>query len=264
MSKPPSTPAPNPRVRVKTVYEDEHVLVVEKPPGMVTHPGVGHEHDTLLNGLFATHASTLAAMGDRHDWGLVQRLDKETSGLIAVTLSVAAYENLRAQFEARRVRKFYYAVCARPPRTDKGVIKRAIVEDTKRTGKYTSVKTAKIATNAHPRSRAAVTAYRVLASNHLGCLIEARPVTGRLHQVRVHLKSVGAPLLGDPVYAPRSLQQAAVRVPLHAHRLEFDHPVTGKPLRFDSAVPKDMRKLLERLGLPRIDELEAQAAADAE
>lgn len=240
---------PNARVTYALHHEDEHLLVVGKPPRVVTQPGVGHEHDTLLNGLFATHGARLAQLGRARDYGLVHRLDRDTSGLLVVALTAMAYDGLREAFATRAVRKLYWAVCHKAPREASGVIKRNIIEIERRRSRYTSEKIARIS----PDGKTAVTAYRVVASSDFGALIEARPVTGRLHQIRVHLDSIGAGVLGDRLYGPLRTNEASHRLALHAHRLVFTHPVTGETVDVSTVFPRDLRGLLRRLELPRPD-----------
>ncbi len=240
-----SAPTPNPRVTFRVRHEDEHLLVVEKRARLVTAPGVGHEHDTLLNGLMAAHGGRLARLGARRDWGLVHRLDKDTSGLLLVALTPEAYDGLRALFETREVRKFYWAVCRSAPNKPTGVIKRPIIEEVQRVDRYTSTKTSRIGASGKP----AVTAYRVLQTSPAAALVEARPITGRLHQVRVHLDSIGATVLGDEVYGPRSARAASPRLALHAHRLGFTHPITGEEIDIRSPFPRDLRPMLRRMML---------------
>ncbi len=240
---------PNPRITFGVRYADEHLLIVQKPPRLVTQPGVGHEHDTLLNGLFAVYGPALQRLGRGRDFGLVHRLDRDTSGVLAVALSAEAYDGLRAAFASRRVQKYYWAVSHKAPREQAGVIKRPIVEQERRKSRYTSEKIARLS----PGGKPAVTAYRVLESSALAALIEARPVTGRLHQIRVHLDSVGAGILGDRLYGPSRTSEASHRLALHAHRLVLDHPVTGERVDVTSPFPKDLRGLLRRLDLHRPD-----------
>jgi 23S rRNA pseudouridine1911/1915/1917 synthase len=238
---------PNERVTFKVRHEDEDVLVVEKPPGVVTQPGKGHEDDTLLNGVFAVHGAKLQNLGKARDYGLLHRLDRQTSGLVLIALRTRAYDRLREAFEKREVRKFYWAVTGRAPNKPSGVIRRPILEETD------EMKTARIAASGKP----ALTAYRVLAVGTVGerqsALIECRPVTGRLHQVRVHLDSIGCSILGDTLYGPKSLSRASARLALHAHRLVFAHPTTGETIDIDTPWPKDLSPLLRRLGIPRPD-----------
>jgi 23S rRNA pseudouridine1911/1915/1917 synthase len=249
---------PNPRVTFRVLHEDDHLLVVEKPPRVVTAPGVGHQHDTLLNGLFARYGERLRQMGVARDHGLVHRLDRDTSGVMAVALSHEAYEGVRGQFEQRRVRKFYWAVTIKAPDPSEGVIRRPIEEVLSRKDRYTSERTARPSASGKP----AVTAYRVLAASELGAVVEARPVTGRLHQIRVHLSMIGAAVLGDPVYGSHRSRGASARLALHAHRLHLSHPVTGGEIDVRTAFPKDLRSLLKRLELPRPD-LEVDAGASS-
>ena len=245
---------PNESVRFKIRHEDEDVIVVEKPPGLVTQPGKGHEHDTLLNGLFAVHGAQLQNLGKARDFGLLHRLDRQTSGLVLFALRPRAYDALREAFSTRRVRKFYWAVAGRAPKKPSGVIRRPILEETD------EMKTARISAAGKP----ALTAYRVLQVATVGergaALLECRPVTGRLHQVRVHLKSIGCPILGDALYGPRSLAKAAPRVALHAHRLVFKHPTSGATIDVQSPWPADLKSLLKRLGIERPDVPGAAAA----
>lgn len=251
---------PNPRVTYRVAHRDEHLMVVEKPTRVVTHPGVGHEHDTLLNGLFAEVGDRLTQMGEARDWGLVHRLDRETSGLLAVALTHEAYDGLRAQFAAREVAKFYWAVTHKAPRDASGVIRKPIEEVVERATRYTSTKTAKVSASGKP----AVTAYRVLAATDLAALLECRPVTGRLHQIRVHLNLIGCSIVGDDLYGPRLATGGAPRLALHAHRLRFTHPVSGKAIDVRSPWPKDLRSALNRLRLPRPDLMDHAPGAGAE
>ncbi|MEM1331148.1 MAG: RluA family pseudouridine synthase [Planctomycetota bacterium] len=253
-------PDPNERVTYREVHRDEDLLVVEKRSGLVTVPGVGHEHDTLLNGLVANDGDRLVNLGESRGYGLLHRLDRETSGLVLVALSVRAYDAMRAAFENREVEKFYWAMCDKPPREESGVVRLNIEEHVRRTGRYTSVRTARLIRSG-PGGKPALTAYRVLESNELATLVEARPVTGRLHQVRVHLRSVGAAILGDDEYGSKVASGAAPRLALHAHRLRFAHPVSGEQMDFGSMFPKDLRTLLRRVGLKRPDLTDEQQAA---
>ncbi len=251
---------PNTVIKYRVHHEDEHVLVVEKPSRVPTQPGRGHADDTLLNALFATYGNKLQNVGRARDFGLVHRLDRETSGLLAVALTPSAYDALREQFAARTVKKFYWAICDRVPKQPTGVIKAAIVETSlgSQTGRA-KPKTAHIARVGKP----AVTAYRLVAANEVASLIEARPVTGRLHQVRVHMDAIGCAVLGDEFYGPRRVRGAAARLMLHAHRLVIAHPVTGATIDVSSPMPREMKKLLNRLGLRVGSDVAAPADTDA-
>lgn len=238
---------PNERVTYKLYHADDDLLVVGKPPHVPTQPGKGHDTDTLLNALFVNYGKQLQNLGAARDFGLLHRLDLEASGLLIVGLRPKAYDALRAQFQERTVKKFYWAVCARAPKTPTGVIKLAIME---RGGQRDMPKTAIISSAGKP----SVTAYRVLDSSELGALVEARPITGRLHQVRVHLDAIGSTILGDDFYGPKSLRSASPRLALHSHRLVFTHPTTGKEMDVRTVWPQDLRKLLIRLKLKRPDQ----------
>ncbi|MEX2219787.1 MAG: RluA family pseudouridine synthase [Phycisphaerales bacterium] len=238
---------PNDRVTFKVRHEDDDLAVIDKPAGVVTQPGKGHEHDSLLNGLFGRYGARLQNLGNARDFGLLHRLDRATSGLVLIALRPRAYDALRQAFARRQVRKFYWAITGRTPSKPSGVIRRPIleVEDEKKTGR--------VAASGKP----ALTAYRVLQASTVGqreaALIECRPVTGRLHQVRLHLESIGCPILGDDLYGPRSRVRAAPRLALHAHRLAFTHPGTGETVDVSSPFPKDLASLLRRLGMTRPD-----------
>ena len=251
---------PNERVTFGIVHEDDDLLVVRKPPGVVTQPGVGHEHDTLLNGLFARYGARLQQLGQKRDFGLVHRLDRETSGLVIVALSATAYDGLCAAFAAREISKYYWALCHKAPRESSGVIKRAILEEERRKDRYTAEKRGVLSSKGKP----AVTAYRVLEASPLGALIEARPVTGRLHQVRLHLDSIGAGILGDKLYGPTRTNSASHRLALHAHRIAFDPPVSAGRVDVRTAFPKDLRRVLRALELGRPDLADQDSTDDAE
>lgn len=245
---------PNPGLSVAIVHEDDDVLVVAKPARMVTNPGKGHERDTLMNALFATHGGRLQNIGRERDFGLLHRLDRDTSGVLIVALSKSAYDGMRAQFEQRQIRKFYWAIVRGVPDPPKGVIDRPIRETEDRTSRYTSRKVASVsrATGRHGTSAApkdAVTAFRVVGAGAGGgaSVVECRPVTGRLHQIRVHMALIGHPVLGDDEYAQEG--KSAPRVALHAHRLAFTHPVTGSVVDVRTAFPADLKATLRKFKL---------------
>jgi 23S rRNA pseudouridine1911/1915/1917 synthase len=241
---------PNERITYKLVHEDADVVAVVKPSGIVTAPGKGHDTNSLLNGLFAAYGPRLQNIGRERDFGLLHRLDKFTSGLVVVALTKSAYDAMREAWMGRNVAKYYWAVVRGVPKTDKGVISRPIAEYNGRSpGDVRLKKLARISSAGKP----SVTAYRVLASTHTGSLVECRAVTGRLHQVRVHMESIGCPILGDELYAPLGVRDAAPRLALHAHRVVFPHPTTGETLDLKCGWPSDLRGLLKGLGLPRPD-----------
>ncbi|MEO1717012.1 MAG: RluA family pseudouridine synthase [Planctomycetota bacterium] len=248
--------APNDRVTFAVRYEDEAVAVVEKPPGLVTTPGKGHDDDSLLNGLFARFGKQLRQLGAARDHGLLQRLDREASGLLVVALTPASWDVLREQFAKRTIRKYYWAVARRAPNQPSGVIRKPLeefiaqrediwIEDPRRR-KFAKIKLAKVSARGKP----AMTAYRTLASSQSGATIECRTLTGRLHQVRVHLDSIGCSILGDRFYGPVASRRATTRLSLHAHRIVTDHPATGERLDVRTKCPRDLRRAATRLGLP--------------
>lgn len=263
---------PNERVSFKVHYEDEHLAIIEKPAGLVTTPGKGHEYDTLQNGLFAQYGHTLQNVGADRDFGLLQRLDRDASGLILVALTPPAWEAMRDSFREKKVRKFYWAITRTAPNKPKGVIRRPIEEklskrDDKwisdpRRSKFEKVKLARISSKGKP----AITAYRVLQKSGAGALVECRAVTGRLHQVRAHLDSIGCSILGDRFYGPRASRTSAPRLMLHAHRLALPHPMTGDELDISSKCPRDMGRVLRQLGMTKpgvFDEHRADSGDDA-
>lgn len=237
---------PNPKITYTQRYRDEHLLVVDKPARIVTQPGLGHDRSALLNGLFADFGNELQQLGAKRDFGLLHRLDRETSGLLIVALTPTAYDALRTAFEERHIKKFYWAVCKKAPTPATGVVRMPIVEvSAKSDNSPRPVKLARLSASGKP----AVTAYRTLAASDLGALVECRPVTGRLHQVRVHMDAIGCAILGDEFYAPAGVASASPRLALHAHRVVFTHPITGQQIDVRSPMPKDLRAVITRLRL---------------
>ncbi len=231
---------PNDRVPFDIRYRDDDLLVVDKPSGVVSEPGKGHARDSLLNGLFCEFAPLLQNMGEARDWGLLHRLDRDTSGLLIVALRHRAYDALRDAFEHRRVKKTYWAIVAGTPKPLQAVIQKPIAE-------VVGVrKRAAIRRDGAP----AVTAYRVLASVGPVSLIEARPATGRLHQIRVHMADAGCPVLGDETYGGSARALRVPRLCLHAAALSFVHPAGQKRLNVTSPWPADLRSTLSRFKLP--------------
>lgn len=232
---------PNERITFKIHYEDDDIIVVDKAARLVTQPGLGHQFDTLMNGLFARHGQLLQNLGKSRDFGLLHRLDRQTSGLVLIALRPNSYDALREAFEKRCVRKYYWALTARAPKRASGLIRRPILEA------QGEKKLAKIS----PAGKPALTAYRLLQQSTRAALLECRLVTGRLHQIRVHLQSIGCPILGDNFYAAKVVAAAAPRLALHAHRLVFKHPTTGQTIDVQSPWPKDLSPLLRRMALDK-------------
>lgn len=228
---PPDTAAPadaRPEdIPLDILYEDEHLLCLNKPPGLVVHPAAGHWEGTLVNAILH-HCGPVTAGGHPLRPGIVHRLDKDTSGCILVAKNDAAHAHLARQFAERTARKTYLAVVRGRPRTTAGVVSGAIARH--------PVHRQRMTISRRPGARAAETAWRVLAGDAKLSLLECRPKTGRTHQIRVHLKHLGHPIAGDRTYGggadhPRQL--------LHAWQLSVTHPVTGRPLQFTAPVPED-------------------------
>jgi 23S rRNA pseudouridine1911/1915/1917 synthase len=232
-------------------YEDEHLIVVDKPAGLVVHPAAGNLDGTLVNALLHHCRGQLSGIGGVARPGIVHRIDKDTSGLLVVAKSDTAHEGLARQFAAHSIERAYRAVCVGRPVPPAGTIRGAIARSTSDRKKM-----ALTGPNiAGSRGKHAVTHYRTLQALEFATDLECKLETGRTHQVRVHLWSIGHPLVGDPVYgrAPLSIRPLLARIgfarqALHAARLGFDHPVTGARLAFASALPVDMRELIVELG----------------
>ena len=240
-------------VPLRIVHEDEHVLVVDKPAGMVTHPGAGWIEGTLAAAALA-HVPTLAGVGSARRPGIVHRLDKGTSGLIVLAKSQSAYDALTAQLARRTVSRRYLALAQGAPRRAEGTIDAPIGRDPR--------SRVRMAIVPQGRGKRAVTRYRVLERFGSGSgavtLIECRLETGRTHQIRVHLASLGHPLLGDVTYRGRraapagdstlaALVDGLDGVALHAAGLAFSHPVTGAPMAFACPLPDRIERILSHL-----------------
>jgi 23S rRNA pseudouridine1911/1915/1917 synthase len=216
------------------VYEDDAILVINKPPGLVVHPGSGNWSGTLLNALLA-HAPHLAQVPRA---GIVHRLDKDTSGLLVVAKTLAAHAELVRQLQARTVSRVYLAV-VHGQVARSGVIEAPV-------GRHPTHRT-RMAVVA--RGKPAVTHYEVLSRHRLATVLRCRLESGRTHQIRVHLDSIGHPIVGDPVYGAR---RAAGMLPfhrqaLHAERLELTHPVTRKRVAWHASPPADIELLLQAI-----------------
>ncbi|MCQ2156173.1 MAG: RluA family pseudouridine synthase [Bacteroidales bacterium] len=236
------------------VYEDDDVLVVNKPAGMVVHPGHGHFSETLVNALaFHLGISQGADATDERMGILVHRIDKDTSGLLAVAKNDEAQLRLAKQFFVHSIERRYQAVVWGDIREDEGTIDTNIERDPSDRLRFR-------ATSDVTRGKHAVTHYRVLERFGYVTLVECRLETGRTHQIRVHLSSIGHPIFADERYGGREIRKGTIyakyrqfiqncfeicpRQALHAKTLGFVHPVSGKPLQFDSRIPEDMSELL--------------------
>ena len=234
-------PAPVPtelvpqQIPVRIVYEDAHLLVVDKPPGLTVHPGPGHPDRTLVNALLAV-VPDLAGIGGELRPGIVHRLDKDTSGLMVVAKNDAAHRSLSRQLKEREVKKSYAALVVASLARDSGTIDATIARNPRHRQRMAIVE----------GGRDAVTHYRVVERYQGHTLLEASPVTGRTHQIRVHFASIGHPLVGDPVYGKSS--PLVERHFLHAARLAFNLPPEELEWReFESALPPDLQAALDAL-----------------
>ncbi len=213
------------------VYEDEDLVVVDKPPGLTAHPAPGHPHHTLINALLS-HVPHLARMGDSLRPGIVHRLDKDTSGLMLVAKNKSAQMNLIEQFKARSVVKAYLVLVKGKLTPEKGIIDAAIGRDA-RNRKRMAVAS---------KGRPARTQYQVIKYINEYTLLEVMPETGRTHQIRVHLAAIGYPVVGDAVYGVKSSYLS--RQFLHACRLGFRLPSSGEYVEFKSELPEDLETAL--------------------
>jgi 23S rRNA pseudouridine1911/1915/1917 synthase len=231
------------------VYEDEHLIVIDKPAGLVVHPAPGHAAGTLVNALLA-HCDDLSGIGGELRPGIVHRLDKDTTGILVATKSDAAHQVLAEAFgDKRTIVREYLAIVAPAPAAAAGTIQTLYNRHPVDRKRFSSKVT---------RGKRAVTHWAVVERLAAGAaLVRLRLDTGRTHQIRVHMADHGWPLLGDPVYGrtPKDPRLAALarqlgRQALHAARLELVHPVTGAPLQFASALPDDLRRVAEALRAP--------------
>ncbi len=243
---PAPTPAHNEAQDIPLIipYEDEHLLVVDKPAGLVVHPAAGNLDGTLVNALLHHCAGRLSGIGGVARPGIVHRIDKDTSGLMVVAKTDRAHEGLAKQFAAHSIDRRYLAVASGRPTPSAGSIDAPLARSPQNRKKVAVV----------AGGKRAVTHYRTLQRLLDAALIECRLETGRTHQVRVHLASLGHPLVGDPVYGrtktahrPLLAELGFQRQALHAARLGFIHPVTRADLAFESNLPQDMQELFSRL-----------------
>lgn len=230
-------------IHLEVIWEDRHIIVVNKPPGMVVYPSAGHKSGTLLNALIS-RCGKLASVGAPLRPGVVHRLDKDTSGLIIFAKNNTAYLNLSKQFKEREVEKHYLALLYGNLKTDRSEISFPVgrsVSDRKKM----STKTRK--------GKEAITQFEVIERFKSATLSKVKIITGRTHQIRVHFAASGHPVLGDNTYGKKStikFGQKTIsfnRQMLHAHSLKFIHPVTGQPMKLTAPMPEDVKKAIEEL-----------------
>jgi len=224
------------------IYDDEVIAVINKPAGMVVHPGVGHESGTLVHALLHHFPQVSAMAADdiaQARMGIVHRLDKETSGLLVIAKEIDALENLMVQFQDRMVDKTYLALLEREPNTATGRIDAPIGRD-KNQRKRMAV--------SHD-GKPAITEYTVIDTGFRDgqALAEIKLLTGRTHQIRVHMAFIRCPVVGDSVYGYRKQRVKMRRHFLHAARLSFDHPTSGETLTFESSLPAGLQDIMSKL-----------------
>jgi 23S rRNA pseudouridine1911/1915/1917 synthase len=233
-------------IALDIIYEDEDLIAVNKPAQMVVHPACGNFSGTLVNAL-SWHFNNLPFAKDARDemsWtrpGLVHRLDKETSGIILIAKNDDSLYKLAKQFESRKIKKTYLAICLANNDVNEGKINIAIIRD------HHDRKKMSVATINEENAKQAVTYFKVKQKLTDGLvLIEAKPETGRTHQIRVHLSQIGYPILGDTVYGIqlKRLKEDVTRTMLHAYQIEFEHPRTKEKMILKAEIPADFNKIL--------------------
>ncbi|MEO6298757.1 MAG: RluA family pseudouridine synthase [Paracoccaceae bacterium] len=231
------------------VFEDDHLIVIDKPAGLVVHPAAGNADGTLVNALLYHCRGRLSGIGGVARPGIVHRIDKDTSGLLVVAKSDAAHEGLARQFADHSLERVYLAVCNGHPRPPSGTVAERVGRSDANRKKMA------VLPNNSSRGKHAVTHYKLIRKLSGSALLECRLETGRTHQVRVHLASIGHALVGDPLYGRSNpkLREILVKLDfkrqaLHAAVLGFVHPVTGSRLQFTSDLPADMRELIDETG----------------
>ena len=234
-------------IALTIVHEDEHLIVIDKPAGLVVHPAAGNLDGTLVNALLHHCRGSLSGIGGVARPGIVHRIDKDTSGLIVAAKTDRTHEGLAAQFAKHSIDRGYLAIVNGQPAAT-GIVDAPLARS--------PVNRQKIAIVTGPRGKRAVTHWRVVTPLDRAALVECRLETGRTHQIRVHMASIGHPLIGDQVYGisktvhrPLLERLGFRRQALHAARLGFIHPATGKKLTFESAVPADMQELFSELSV---------------
>jgi 23S rRNA pseudouridine1911/1915/1917 synthase len=234
-------------IPLELVYEDPHLLVIDKPAGLVVHPAAGNQDGTLVNALLHHCGDSLSGIGGVARPGIVHRIDKDTSGLLAVAKTDSAHEGLSKQFADHSIERRYLAIVAGVSTAGQGTIDAPLGRS--------SANRKKMAIVPANRGKRAVTHWKRLEILRDSALVECFLETGRTHQVRVHMASIGHPLLGDPVYGGSKAHRDLLkrlgfhRQALHAARLGFTHPVTKLRLSFSSPMPADMQELFNHLGV---------------
>ncbi len=225
-------------IPLRILYEDQRLLVIDKPAGMVVHPAAGHSSGTLVNAVLA-HAPQIEGVGGEQRPGVVHRLDKDTSGILLMAKDERSHRWLQDQFRLRKAEKIYLALVDDKPPTPKGRIEAPIGRSPEERKKMAIVP--------HGKGRLAISEYRTLESFTQHTLLEVRPLTGRTHQIRLHLRFIGCPVVGDRIYGRQKPTLPITRHFLHAHRLSITLPGETQPRLFESPLPDELYNLLETL-----------------
>jgi 23S rRNA pseudouridine1911/1915/1917 synthase len=227
-------------------YEDDHLLIVDKPAGLVVHPSAGHADGTLVNALLHHCAGRLSGIGGVERPGIVHRIDKDTSGLLVIAKSDAAHEGLAVLFAEHNIVRQYCAIVSGVPAPPAGTIRTQIGRS--------NIDRKKMAVLRDDKGKHAVTHYRTEKSFKSAAMVSCTLETGRTHQVRVHMAHLGHPLIGDGTYSNRQKtykigpnRSVFARQALHAAKLGFIHPITGEDMQFESELPDDIQELLSEL-----------------
>jgi len=225
-------------IPLKIIYEDRHVLVIDKPAGIVVHPAAGHATGTLVNAVLA-HAPQIAGVGGEQRPGVVHRLDKETSGILLMAKDEKSHRWLQDQFRLRKAEKIYLALVDGTPPTPKGRIEAPIGRSPEERKRMAIVPEGK--------GRTAISEYRTLEAFPRHTLLEVHPLTGRTHQIRLHLQFIGCPVVGDRIYGRQKPTLPIRRHFLHASRLSITLPGENQVRTFESPLPNELVDLLETL-----------------
>lgn len=241
----PAAPTANAKVLVNEIFSDEAILALNKVAGVVTQPGIGHLNDSLMNGIFAKERVALTRLGTERDYGLLHRLDRETSGVILVARTTDAYDKIRGQFEARTIEKTYLAIVRGRLPSVEGCCRQSLSE-VRRGDMKISVPS--------PRGETAITHWKVLASTKEMAVVACAIETGKLHQIRSHMAYLGAPVEGDRVYRsllppntsalPANQRHLPPTLRLHAWRIALTHPTSGKRIEIEAPIPTNILELI--------------------
>ncbi len=232
-------------IDLDVIYEDEHMMVINKQAGMVVHPGAGIHDGTLVNALLGYKEDTFRPMDMEGRPGIVHRLDKETSGVLVIAKSLKVKQLLSKKFAKRDVDKFYLALVRGSIRMGRGTLESYIGRSKENRQKMASYE------EDEEKGKYALTHYKVLAQNKGASLVKVKIETGRTHQIRVHMSEMGFPVIGDKIYGKRRLEMndSPERHILHAWRLKLNHPITQKPMVFTAPIPDDIHSILDKFNI---------------